>query len=448
MRSRSRGALTTFACLLWKEWAELWTSRAWWVLLLFIGPLVGFSFISAVRTYGELSGVNGTAAGVGEAFSPLVGIWAPTFSACELAAAFLLPFVVIRLVGGERQTGALQLELQQPFPAYGRVLAKTAVLIAAWLIASAPPLIAVTLWWTYGGSVYVPEVATAAAGHLLNAALAIAVATAFGTIAEHPSTAAIATLTVTVGGWILNFAAAVNGGIWERLAAYTPTAMVGEFQHGLVRLEIVLAALVLSCTGLGIASIWTRLGSPVRKRAVASVTLLSTAGMLLAICPLARWSWDTSEARLNSFSVVDERRLAAIDQPLQMEVHLAPEDPRRSDLERNAVSKLRRVMRHFEITYVSSTTTGLFEQTRSGYGEIHFRLGDRTSVSRGTTAEGVLDEIYALAELDPDDDAAEEEPVFRGHPLAVTPRGAAAIFYVGWPAAIAGMVLMARGRGS
>ena len=34
----------------------------------------------------EASGLNGTAVGVGEAFSPLVGIWAPTFSACELAA--------------------------------------------------------------------------------------------------------------------------------------------------------------------------------------------------------------------------------------------------------------------------------------------------------------------------------------------------------------------------
>ena len=36
-----------------------------------IGPLVGVSFISAVRTYAELSGRNGTAAGVGEVFSPL-----------------------------------------------------------------------------------------------------------------------------------------------------------------------------------------------------------------------------------------------------------------------------------------------------------------------------------------------------------------------------------------
>ena len=76
-------------------------SKSWWIFLAAIGPLVGFSFIQSVRTYGEASGVGGASAGVGEAFSPLVGIWAPTFSACELAAAFLLPFVAIRLVAGE-----------------------------------------------------------------------------------------------------------------------------------------------------------------------------------------------------------------------------------------------------------------------------------------------------------------------------------------------------------
>src|SRR6185295_7007227 len=97
MSARTGGA---FIWLLRKEWRELFASRAWWVMLVLIGPLVGVSFISAVQTYAELSGLNGTAAGVGEAFSPLIGVWAPTFSACELAAAFLLPFVAIRLVGG------------------------------------------------------------------------------------------------------------------------------------------------------------------------------------------------------------------------------------------------------------------------------------------------------------------------------------------------------------
>src|SRR5262249_34594157 len=205
----------------------------WWIFLAMIGPLAGFSFIQAVRTYGEASGLGGTAAGVGEAFSPLVGIWAPTFSACELAAAFLLPFVAIRLVGGGRQSGALKLELQQATPSIVRIAAKALVLLAGWTAASAAPAAAIVLWRMYGGSIYPPELATVAAGHFLNAGLTIALAASAAAIAEHPSTAAIATLSVTVGTWILNFIAAVHGGVWERAAAYTPTAMVAEFQHGL-----------------------------------------------------------------------------------------------------------------------------------------------------------------------------------------------------------------------
>jgi hypothetical protein len=439
--------MATFRCLVGKEWRELMASRSWWVTLLLIGPLVGFSFIGAVRTYGELSGVNGTAAGVGEAFSPLIGIWGPTFSACELAAAFLLPFVVIRLVAGDRQSGALVLELQQPFPAFGRVLAKTAVLMLGWLLASAAPLVGVLLWRIYGGSLYWPELATVLLGHTLNAGLSIGLAAAAAALTEHPSTAAIVTLTVTVGGWIVNFAAAVNGGFWERIAKYTPTTMVAEFQHGLIRLEIVLVAVVLTLAGLGIAAIWTRLEIAVRRRSIESASLLGAAAVAILVCGNVRPSWDTSEARLNSFSRADERRLASLGAPLRIEAHLAPEDPRRSDLERNVVSKLRRTMPDFEVRYVAATSTGLFEQTREHYGEIHYQLGDRSGISRATTVEGVLGEIYALAEVQPDGGEREDE-VFRGHPLAVTPRGAAAVFYLGWPAAVAGAILVGRGRHS
>ena len=145
-----------FVWLLEKEWRELVASRSWWILLLTMGPLVGVAFISAVRTYAELSGLNGTAAGVGEAFSPLIGVWAPTFSACEVAAAFLLPFVAIRAVGGDRQTGALKLELQRPMPAAARITAKAIVLAAGWLAAFAAPLLAVLLWKSYGGGLYAP----------------------------------------------------------------------------------------------------------------------------------------------------------------------------------------------------------------------------------------------------------------------------------------------------
>ena len=428
-----------------KEWRELMASRAWWVMLAAIGPLVGVSFISAVRTYAEASGLGGTAAGVGEAFSPLIGVWAPIFSACELAAAFLLPFVGVRLVAGDAQSGALKLELQQRLSTRVRVIAKGGVLIAGWAIASLAPLAAILSWIAYGGSVYVPELLTVAVGHFLNAGLTIALAAATAALTEHPSTAAILTLTVTVGTWILNFIAAVHGGFWERAAGYTPTAMVAEFQHGLIRLDVVLTALALIAGGLGIAAVWMRLGVSVRRRAVESVAIGFVTALLIVAFSFLRPSWDLSEARSNSFSRADEQMLRHIDRPLLVEVHLAPEDPRRSDLERNALSKLRRVMPDLRVQYVSTTTIGLFEQTREHYGEIWYQFGDRKEMSRATTADGVLEAVYSVAGLERS--AEEDDDVFRGHPLATPPRHADKVFYGLWPATVLAAAFIVRRRG-
>ena len=437
------GGRSAFLWLLDKERRELAASKSWWVMLVAMGPLVGVSFISAVRTYAEASGLNGTASGVGEAFSPLVGVWAPTFSACELAAAFLLPFVGIRLVSGDRQSGALKLELQHPMPAFVRLSAKALVLFAAWIVASLAPLVAVVLWRSYGGAIDVPELATVAAGHLLNAGLTIALAAATASVTEHPSTAAILTLTVTVGTWIVNFIAAVQGGAWERVAGYTPTAMVAEFQHGLVRLDVVLIASALIAFGLIVAATWMRLGMPVRRRAFESIALGALTAATLFACSFITPSWDFSENRMNSFARVDEEVLEHIDAPLSIEAHLAPEDPRRVDLERRALSKLRRVMPKTQVRYVSATSIGIFEQTAQHYGEIWYDLGGKRTMSRATTAEGVLEAIYDLAGVKP---PAETDEIFRGHPLAVPPKGAAAVFYGIWPALVVASAFFVRRR--
>lgn len=434
---------SAFVWLLDKERRELAASKSWWVMLLAMGPLVGVSFISAVRTYAEASGLNGTAAGVGEAFSPLVGVWAPTFSACELAAAFLLPFVGIRLVSGDRQSGALKLELQHPMPAFVRLGAKAMVLLSAWIVASLAPLIAVVLWRSYGGAIYLPELATVAAGHLLNAGLTVALAASTAAITEHPSTAAILTLTVTVGTWIVNFIAAVQGGVWERVAGYTPTAMVGEFQHALVRLDVVSIAAALIASGLVVAAIWLRLGMPVRRRAYESIALGALTAATLFACTFITSSWDFSENRMNSFARADEEALEQIHAPLSIEAHLAPEDPRRVDLERRALSKLRRVMPQAQVRYVSATSIGIFEQTSQHYGEIWYDLGGKRTMNRATTAEGVLEAIYDLAGMKP---PVETDEIFRGHPLAVAPKGAAAVFYGIWPALVVAGAFFVRRR--
>jgi len=412
------------------------------VLLFGMGPLVGVSFISAVRTYAEVSGLNGTAAGVGEALSPLAGVWAPTFSACELAAVFLLPFVAIRLVAGDRQSGALKLELQQGMSSFARITAKTLVLLAGWLVAMLPSFSAILLWKSYGGSVYTPELVTLTGGHVLNAGLTIGLAAAMSSLTEHPSTAAILTLSITVGTWIVNFFGAVQGGWWERAAGYTPAAMVAEFQHGLVRLDTVLIALVLIMTGLGVAALWMRLGVAVHRRVYESIGIGVLAAGSIFACTFLTASWDTSESRSNSFSEADERALRQIHTPLRIEAHLAPEDPRRLDLEHHALSKLRRVMPKLQVQYVSATSIGLFEQTSAGYGEIWYDLAGRRTMSRVTTAEGVLETIYSLAGVAPPPEV--EDAIFRGHPLAVASKGAGTIFYGVWPGLILVSAILAR----
>ena len=212
--------------LLRKEWRELMTSRSWWVMLALIGPLVGVSFISAVRSYAEASGQGGTAAGLADALFPLDGVVAPTFSAYEIAASFLLPFVAIRAIAGDRTSGALKLELQQGMTPLSMMSAKVLVLAAGWLLAAIPILLAGILWVSYGGSLYAPEIGSLALGHLLNAGLVIALAAAAASLSEHPSTAAILVLAFTVGTWVLGFVAAFQGGIWEQIASYTPSEML------------------------------------------------------------------------------------------------------------------------------------------------------------------------------------------------------------------------------
>jgi hypothetical protein len=437
-----RSPRSRFGWLLQKEARELVVSRSWWLLLLGMGPLVGVSFISSVHTYAEVSGLNGTAAGVGEALAPLIGVWAPTFSACELAAVFLLPFVAIRLVAGDRQSGALRLEMQQSMPAIFRIAAKALVLLAGWLVAMLPPLSAIVLWRIYGGTVYPPELTTLAVGHVLNAGLTIALAAAMSAIAEHPSTAAILTLGVTVGTWIVSFFGAIQGGLWERIAAYTPAAMVAEFQHGLMRLDTTLIALALIVAGLSMAAIWMRLGIAVPRRLSESAALAALAAVSIFACTFVHQSWDTSENRGNSFSESDERALRRIPGRLRIEAHLAPEDPRRSDLERQALSKLRRVMPEVQIRYMSNSSIGLFEQTRPGYGEVWYEINGRKTMSRVTTAEGVLESIYALAGVTPPPE--NDENIFRGHPLATPAPGAGIVFYVAWPAVVLAGGLIAR----
>jgi hypothetical protein len=430
--------------LLAKEWRELIDSRAWWAMLALTGPLVGVSFVSAVQAYAEASGLNGTAAGLSDAFSPFDGVYVPAFGGFELVALFLVPFVAIRIVAGDRQSGALKLHLQQPaMPAFAQMTAKALVLLGGCLIASLAGVVAAVLWTSYGGHSYVPEVLCLALGHLLHAGLAVALAIAAASISDHPATAAIATLAVTIGSWVLAFAATMAGGVWMTLAGYTPSALLQVFQRGVVDLRAVGVAVVLIASGIGIGAVWLRLGVPVRRRVLESVALALVAVLGITAASRVRASWDLTENRRNSFAPAVQRVLLGIHAPLVIEAHLAPEDPRRADFDRHVRPKLERLVPSLDVRYVSATGIGLFEQANTGYGEVWYELNGKRVMNRVTTEEAVVETILELTSTPtPEND----EPGHRGYPLAVGPRGAAVTFYGLWPAIVVLAAVLSRRR--
>ena len=143
-----------FGWLVRKEFRELFASRAFWLLLLVIGPLVGQSFITAVDAYAEASGIGGGPSALAQGLSPLDGIFVPALGAYDLAVTLLFPFVVIHLVAGEKQSGAWKLMLQTSSGISTHLAAKVLVIFAGWLLAWVPGVAVLVYWKLLGGTLY------------------------------------------------------------------------------------------------------------------------------------------------------------------------------------------------------------------------------------------------------------------------------------------------------
>jgi ABC-type transport system involved in multi-copper enzyme maturation permease subunit len=421
-----RSPRNLFALLAAKELRELLASRAFWLLLAIVGPLVGHGFITAVETYAEAS-----RGALPQGLSPLDGILVPTFGAYDLAVTLLFPFVAIRLVSAEKASGAWKLMLQSPAGPASMLLAKGAALMAGWIVAWTPGMIALALWKIYGGTLYAPETWNLLLGHLLHAGLAAGVAVAAAALADSAASAAIVTLGFTVGTWALEFVAAGRGGWLQKLASYTPTSALRVFEQGQLRLSTLAVTLVLALAGFALAAIWLDLRRTAVERIVRTAAAASVAAALLIGGSAVRPTWDLSENRRNSFPAADEQALSEIHRPLHVTVYLAPEDPRLLDLNREVLSKLDRILPGMTIDYAARSRAGLFEGPADRYGEVWYELGGHKVMSRSATEEIVLENIYKLAGIAPPSHRGETE--FHGHPLIAEPAGAIWVFYVLWP---------------
>src|SRR5262249_100732 len=104
-----------FHPLLAKEMREVASGRALWPMLLILCPLVRYSVLQAAGLYGEASSGARDSPLLASGLSPFDGVLVPTFGALYVAVTLLFPFVAIRTLGREKETGALRLLVQLPY---------------------------------------------------------------------------------------------------------------------------------------------------------------------------------------------------------------------------------------------------------------------------------------------------------------------------------------------
>ena len=100
---------------------------------------------------------------------PFEGILVPTLGAFYLTLTLLLPFVAVRAVAQDKESGALKLLLQMPTTPTWLIAFKAIAMVIALVALLLPPLTLILIWLHLGGHVYMPELLNLLAGHALYA---------------------------------------------------------------------------------------------------------------------------------------------------------------------------------------------------------------------------------------------------------------------------------------
>src|SRR4029450_3087334 len=304
----------------------------------------------------------------------LDGVLVPTFGALYVAVTLLFPFVAIRSLGREKETGALRLLVQLPYRAPTLIAAKMTAIFAGLLAALVPAASALAIWGALGGHLQVPETANLIGGHLLYGLLVGAIALFPAAISESAATAAIITLAFSIGSWVLDFALAGQPGVLGWISRLSLTQTLRGFEQGLLSAGLVLGIVAAIGGFAALAAVWLHPGVPVSTKVIRSVACVAIAAAVIALSTQVPLSVDVTEDRRNSFPAADQRALADLREPLIITIHLAPEDPRYVDLRRNVLAKLERAMPRVTVRLATGSQSVVGSASDEAYGEIESQI--------------------------------------------------------------------------
>jgi ABC-2 type transport system permease protein len=427
------------------ELRSLLASRSVWILSLFTGPLVGYSFIQASSLYSEASKPALATSQLAVGLNPFDGVVIPTYGAIYLALTLLFPFVAIRTISADKNSGALRLLLQTPLRSSTLLSVKAVTTLFAWLLVELAGLLVLLIWWLSGGHIFASETLCLFLGHLLYGVIVTCISFFAAAVAESASTAALLALACTLGSWVLDFAAASESSWLAKMSWLSLTALLKPFEQGLLIWSVLVGIAIATCALLALTLLWWHPGRPLSIKLRGTCAVLAVCAALFVPVRHLSGSIDLTEDQRHSFPPEVSVALRQIHEPVRITLYLAPEDPRFMDFDHSILAKLRRVLPRTEIVNREASQAALFKTGEDpNYGLIVYEIGTRRAESRSTSPEEVLPLLWNLAAIAP---PASDNPVtYPGYPLVLKSSGRAELlFYVFWPAcSFAGWFLFSR----
>ncbi len=417
--------------ILMQEIRGLLISPALWIMLIIVSLLVGYSFFQAVDLFSQASRTALSFPEMASGMNPLEGIFVPTFGAYYLTQTLLLPFVAIRLIGLDKQSGALKLLLQLPLSSLKLCGLKITAMGLVWLISLIPAASALIIWQYWGGHIYPPEIAVLLLGHALYSLTIITIAMFAATISDSLPTAAIFCLAVTLGSWVLDFATSGQSGLLSKLGNLSLSGMLRQFENGLLTTSYIVSFLSLASLFFLLTVIWLHPGHLLFLKIVKSFVTILLLSLVISCTTLAPLYLDVTENRRHSFNPADTRALKELREPLKITIHLDPQDSRLLDMEQDVLAKLRRSVPTLKLKYEQAKQKGLFSATEDDkYGLIEYEYNGKYDQSYSNSQNEILAIIYNLTGLQVVPDPV---PTYQGHPQIAEATGSRWWFYIFLP---------------
>ncbi len=416
--------------LLIQEVRNILLSPALWGLLILLSLLVGYSFIQAVELFSQASQTALTYPELATGMNPIEGIFVPTFGAYYLIETLLLPFIIIRLIGHDKQNGTLKILLQLPLSVFALNGVKLAAMSVVWLLMLIPAVVTAISWIMLGGSIYYPEFLILLLGHAFYAKTIVCIAIFATAVSKNLPTAAMICLSVTLGCWVVDFTGGGQGWLGI-LHNWSLTTLLHQFESGLISLKAITNFIIIAVLFFVAGTIWLHPGKQLWHK-IRSMLLI------VAVFPLAfigtdqlNGYVDVTESQRHSFNPADVMALQQMQKPLEITVHLAPEDGRFYDLNHEVLTKLKRVVPDLRLHFADTGSNGLFSAAATDtYGLIEYEYAGKKDQSYSNSPEEILPLLHNLAEQKVTPDKLQG---YSGYPLIADAGGSKVIFYLFLP---------------